>query len=134
MSTPLRTRSGAVASARVGAAATRGQPRRDHMDRSNCWELKKCGREPGGEKAPELGVCPAATMQALHGVHGGTNSGRTCWAVVGTLCGGTVQGTFAMKSQHCEVCNFYAQVKAEEGRDFVLSPLLLRRLRSTRSP
>lgn len=25
----------------------------------NCWEFKKCGREPGGLKARERGACPA---------------------------------------------------------------------------
>jgi len=26
----------------------------------NCWEFKKCGREPNGLKAIELGICPAS--------------------------------------------------------------------------
>jgi len=29
------------------------------MKKYNCWEFKKCGREPGGEKADRLGICPA---------------------------------------------------------------------------
>jgi hypothetical protein len=28
----------------------------------NCWEVKKCGREPGGVKVKELGVCPASEL------------------------------------------------------------------------
>ena len=39
----------------------------------NCWEHKKCGRQPGGHRVQELGVCPAATNTELHGAHGGTN-------------------------------------------------------------
>jgi len=31
----------------------------------NCWEFKKCGREPGGEKASELGICPRQMMKHL---------------------------------------------------------------------
>ena len=31
------------------------------MSLINCWEVKKCGREPGGAKVAELGVCPAST-------------------------------------------------------------------------
>ena len=27
----------------------------------NCWEHKKCGRQPGGKNTDDLGVCPAAT-------------------------------------------------------------------------
>ncbi len=62
----------------------------------NCWESKKCGRAPGGEKAKELGVCPAYPN---HGTH--------CARVVGTLCGGKVQGTFAAKLASCLQCDFY---------------------------
>ena len=29
--------------------------------KKNCWEYKKCGREVGGAKVKDLGVCPAAT-------------------------------------------------------------------------
>jgi hypothetical protein len=28
--------------------------------KQNCWEYMKCGREPGGEKVAELGICRAA--------------------------------------------------------------------------
>lgn len=62
----------------------------------NCWEFKKCGREPGGAKAGELGVCPAYP-----------DGGRNCAAVAGTFCGGKVQGSFATKVQSCKKCDFY---------------------------
>jgi hypothetical protein len=45
----------------------------------NCWQVKKCGREPGGGNEAQLGVCPAATETALQGVNGGKNGGRACW-------------------------------------------------------
>ena len=98
--------------------------------KSNCWEVKKCGREQGGPKTHDLGVCPASTNSALDGVHGGKNSGRACWVVVGTLCGGAVQGTFAKKSVACENCDFYLRVKKEQSSRFILSPLLLKRLQT----
>lgn len=101
------------------------------MGKTNCWEAKKCGREKGGDKCGELGVCPASSADAMDAVHGGRGAGRACWAVVGTLCGGKVQGTFAMKQAHCEDCDFYKRVRAEEGTNFVLTPLLLRRLRES---
>jgi len=81
----------------------------------NCWESKKCGREPGGERAEVLGVCPAATETRCHGANRGTNGGRVCWLVSGTLCGGEVQGHFARKLATCKDCDFYKQVQEEEG-------------------
>jgi hypothetical protein len=62
----------------------------------NCWEFKKCGREAGGAKAAELGVCPAYP-----------NHGKHCAWITGTLCGGVVQGSFAMKHRNCMECGFY---------------------------
>lgn len=83
--------------------------------RQNCWEFKQCGREPGGPKAPELGICPAATDVSCDGMNGGKNAGRICWAVAGTFCGGRVQGTFAEKQLSCMTCDFFKVVKEEEG-------------------
>jgi hypothetical protein len=39
--------------------------------------------------------------------------------MVGTLCGGEVQGTFARKIEHCQKCSFYQKVKKEEGENFM---------------
>jgi hypothetical protein len=82
------------------------------MKKDNCWEYKKCGREPGGIKVHELGVCPATVEEGLDGTHGGKNGGRACWAVAGSLCGGKVQGTFAQKYGNCVICDFFKIVKA----------------------
>jgi hypothetical protein len=80
----------------------------------NCWEFKKCGRQPGGPKAAELGVCPAAVSEVLNGAHGGQNAGRACWVVAGSLCGGKIQGTYAKKLVNCWRCEFMNKVKQEE--------------------
>ena len=88
------------------------------MDDMNCWEYKKCGREPGGEKEAELGVCLAVTDTRLDGLHGGKNAGRACWALAGTLCGGEVQGTYATKEENCLKCDFYKDVYKSEGNGF----------------
>jgi hypothetical protein len=85
----------------------------------NCWEFKKCGREPQGENALSSGVCPVALEIHLTGVNGGKNAGRVCWVVAGTMCGGEVQGSFAQKYDSCEQCDFYSVVKEEEGDHFV---------------
>ncbi len=84
------------------------------MMKMNCWEFKKCGREPGGPKVAELGVCPAAANTDLDGAHGGRNAGRACWVVAGSLCGGKIQGTYAMKLLNCWRCDFMNSVKREE--------------------
>jgi hypothetical protein len=96
----------------------------------NCWESKKCGRQPGGAKAEQLGVCPAATEKRLHGSNHGTNGGRACWIVAGTLCGGKVQGTFAAKMASCMDCEFYLGVRQEEGKDFADPRSLLLQVRN----
>jgi hypothetical protein len=88
------------------------------MRGANCWEFKECGREPGGQRARELGVCPAAIAPLAQGVNRGANGGRACWVVAGTLCGGKVQGTFASKLSDCMACDFYQLVAREEGADF----------------
>ena len=62
----------------------------------NCWEFKQCGREAGGAKARELGVCPAYP-----------DHGHDCARLAGTLCGGKVQGSFANKITSCLKCKFY---------------------------
>jgi hypothetical protein len=85
------------------------------MAKLNCWEFKKCGREKGGAKAGELGVCPASTELRVNGANQGKNGGRACWAISGTLCGGNVQGTFAAKVGNCLKCEFYQLVGEEEG-------------------
>jgi len=81
----------------------------------NCWEHMKCGREPGGDKASKLGVCPAAADISFDGINRGKNAGRFCWAVAGTFCGGTAQGSFAEKRASCLSCDFFNKVRIEEG-------------------
>ena len=82
--------------------------------RRNCWEYMKCGREPGGIKADEFGICPAAADISFDGINSGTCGGRICWAVAGTFCEGKVQGTFAEKRNSCMSCSFYKTVQEEE--------------------
>jgi hypothetical protein len=95
----------------------------------NCWEFKKCGRQPQGHHVHDLGICPASLETALDDVHEGTNAGRACWIVSGTFCRGTVQGTFAQKFKNCEACDFYQHVRKEEGGGFTFSAVLLTKLR-----
>lgn len=80
----------------------------------NCWEHKACGREPGGERVAELGVCPAADCAEAHGINGGTNGGRVCWMVAGTLCGDRRQVELTAKVKDCTECDFLGLVRAQE--------------------
>jgi hypothetical protein len=88
------------------------------MIKKNCWQVRNCGRYPGGPKVNELGVCPAATDVTRNGVNGGKNAGRHCWWVAGTYCEGKVQGTWASKLTSCAACDFFKRVKEEEGESF----------------
>jgi tRNA A-37 threonylcarbamoyl transferase component Bud32 len=93
-------------------------------EKLNCWEFKKCGRQPGGKKAETLGLCPAAVDESFSGINNGKNAGRICWAVAGTCCGGKVQGTFAEKRRSCVSCGFYKYVQKQEGTSIANQKLL----------
>ena len=88
----------------VGSFKVSKKETSDDRTRVACWEFKKCGRQAGGKKAAELGVCPAYP-----------NHGYSCAAINGTLCGGKLQGTFSEKLHNCIRCNFY-QSRNYEGR------------------
>jgi methyl-accepting chemotaxis protein len=70
----------------------------------NCWEFKKCGREAGGARAEELGVCPAYP-----------DHGHDCASLAGTLCGGKVQGNLASKIGNCANCEFFRSPHYEKS-------------------
>jgi nucleoside-diphosphate-sugar epimerase len=93
----------------------------------------KCGRGPKGAKSKRLGVCPAAKERRLDRIHGGINSGRACWIISGTFCGGTLQGPFARKQVACKRCDFYNKVHHEEGEVIERNNVLLSRLKDTSS-
>ena len=96
------------------AAATEpgALPRRP--SKVNCWEFMRCGREPGGARVAEVGVCPAAIEIPLNGVFQGVNAGRCCWAVAGTFCKDQPEGTFAKRFADCRECDFFKKVAEEE--------------------
>ena len=93
----------------------------------------KCGRGPKGAKARRLGVCPAASEKRLDKVHDGINSGRACWVVAGTYCGGIAQGSYVRKQLACKRCDFYKKVQSEEGNSIESTNSLLTRLKDTSS-
>lgn len=96
--------------------------------KQNCWEALKCGREPGGEKIHELGVCPVPLEERVNGINDGKNGGRACWAIAGTFCKGKVQGTLAHKLGDCLDCEFFKKVVHEEGDKFEFAKVIFLKL------
>ncbi|MCK5114164.1 MAG: hypothetical protein KAR11_05315 [Phycisphaerae bacterium] len=92
------------------------------MKRENCWEMKKCGRQPGGEEVDEFGACPAARSSEYDGINGGLYSGRFCWMIPGTFCDGKSHGSLVEKLAQCLKCEFFRQVSEEENRRFIMTP------------
>lgn len=84
----------------------------------NCWEMIKCGREPGGSKADEFGTCPAAMSNRFDGKNRGIHAGRYCWAINHTLCGDRKQGNWVNKTSECGNCDVFRTVMKEEGDKF----------------
>ena len=93
--------------------------------KKNCWEFKNCSFGPDGN-----GLCPAAQSGKLDGVHNGKNRGRACWVISGTLCGGAPQGAFVDKYSTCTKCEFYQMVREEEGPNFQITLILMKRLKA----
>lgn len=104
------------------------------MKKLNCWEHKRCGREPGGANVAELGLCPATTEIRLENVNGGKNGGRACWALTGTLCGNKLQGTFAGKLGDCQLCDFFQKVRQEENGIYMSTKAILKKLTAVKTP
>ncbi|MBS1113079.1 MAG: hypothetical protein H6Q92_842 [Nitrospirae bacterium] len=96
------------------------------MKKLNCWEFKKCGRQFGGEKVSELGLCPVVIEISLEGTHDGESGGRACWVLEGTICKGYIHGNFIEKQRECEKCDFYEYVKQQEGNNFLSIATLLK--------
>jgi len=81
----------------------------------NCWEWKKCGREPGGANAEGDG-CVVARERRADGINNGSNGGRYCWAIRDA----NAETPFKNKLCFCLQCDFLAAVQEQEGVDFVL--------------
>ena len=71
----------------------------------NCWEIKNCGREKGGDREGELGECVASRERM----------GHSCWAVAGTLGEGEVQCTIVDKFTICNTCEVFHMYNRRQG-------------------
>lgn len=69
---------------------------------------------------------------AVDGINNGTNGGRACWALTGTMSGPSekIQGTFARAlSGSCYDCIFFEQVLREEQEHFAGTVQIVQKLK-----
>ena len=95
------------------------------MSFENCWEFKNCGRQRGGPRVHDLGMCPASTEIRLNRKNHGKSGGRSCWVIAGSFCKGKIQCIVASEIAICLVCDFYTQVAWEEGPNLLTAKQLL---------
>jgi len=74
-----------------------------------------CGREPGGMRAEELGVCPVTTKVSADGLNGGVNGGRVCWVIENSCCQHVLEEMGKQGDASCMRCEFHLLVREEEG-------------------
>lgn len=89
------------------------------MRKKNCWEIKLCGRQPGGINEKDVGICSVALESKFNAINSGVNGGRYCWNVADTLCEYHHFGTFSSNNMICDNCEVQNLIKAEEGSSFI---------------
>ena len=87
------------------------------LNKMNCWEFMKCGRQLGGGKDAELGICPVSIDSSQDGINGGKNAGRICWTVYRTPCA-EAAGMFKMLD--CVNCDFFKKSRRKKETISVL--------------
>ena len=70
-------------------------------DLPNCWEIKQCGREKGGDNVTMHGECPTSQM----------DMGHSCWVVAGSFHTGEPYCQSVkedgMRCSYCDVFKMY---------------------------
>jgi hypothetical protein len=79
----------------------------------NCWQFKKCGREPGGKNVLEYGVCLIPVEIGLDGTNNGKNGGRSCWMQREYACEEIMRTCNVQEIRECRQCDFYKIVKED---------------------
>jgi hypothetical protein len=85
------------------------------VNKYNCWEFMKCGREPEGDRADKLGVCPVSSELLANGLNGGVNGGRLCWIVAENCCNDEQRNPNLRREDCCFQCEFRYKVTQDEG-------------------
>ncbi|MBF0621450.1 MAG: hypothetical protein HQL54_05945 [Magnetococcales bacterium] len=94
-----------------------------NVEKKNCWDFFECGRDifSGHPKGP---VCNVSITTCHNGKNDGTNAGRYCWQMPGSICeesaikeagGREPRGGFSFKEERCRRCEFKELVKQEQG-------------------
>jgi hypothetical protein len=73
----------------------------------NCWQFKKCGREPGGRNISKYGVCSVPLDIVADGINNGENGGRTCWTLREAACQKIMLACSVNEIRECIQCDFY---------------------------
>ncbi|MBF0097558.1 MAG: hypothetical protein HQM04_08770 [Magnetococcales bacterium] len=84
----------------------------------NCWEVKQCGREPGGYMARQQGTCPVPLYTLADGFLGGHNGGRACAFIVRQLNASERLSACSQNSQTCDQCSFFNQLQSNYPHSF----------------
>lgn len=92
------------------------------MAKKNCWDIKKCGRQQGGENVQTMGTCPAAVSNDFDGVNYGEFGGRFCWAIKDACSGGKPSANRVARLKNCINCMVFKVIQDEEGNGFVMMP------------
>ncbi|MCI5118739.1 MAG: hypothetical protein D3913_12480 [Candidatus Electrothrix sp. LOE1_4_5] len=80
-----------------------------HDSEINCWELKKCGREPGGKNIEKYGLCFVSVSI------NGRNGGQFCWSLRESACESIMQECQVNELKECRQCTFYISIQESEG-------------------
>ncbi|MCU0799764.1 MAG: hypothetical protein MUC62_08860 [Candidatus Thermoplasmatota archaeon] len=86
---------------------------------TNCWEYRRCGREPGGLNTLSQGVCPTHSFNDLDGKNGGQGGGRCCWRVPEPKGVGPALPHWSDMDRNCLGCDFFKRVSKEQGASFI---------------
>jgi len=83
----------------------------DEEELLNCWEIRKCGREKGGEHEEEFGECPVSEM----------NMGHSCWVIAGSFHDGEpycprVKNKKIRSCIECGVFKMYSRTGPDKGK------------------
>ena len=80
----------------------------------NCWEFKKCGREPGGRNLALFGPCSVPAATGFNNINNGKNGGRSCWIIRESACEKIMRRCCVQEIRECRQCNFYRFVNEPE--------------------
>lgn len=85
------------------------------MNKLNCWEFMKCGKEPVRDNGGKFETCPIASETLANGLNGGVNGGRICWVIAEVCCEHKVDPHNLQWKYSCFSCEFRFKVMTDEG-------------------